>query len=91
VNEVVCDRRRRRNIPPRITAISASPAALCAFHFTDQAIRRSDCARALIARLAAKARYRRTRRFREIFGEVAAQISVTERRAMKAERETPTG
>ena len=65
------------------------PAALCAFHFADQAIRRSDRASRVDPRAwaLAKARCRTPRRWRRL-SEVAAQISVTERRAMKAERET---
>ena len=64
------------------------PAALRAFHFADQAIRRSD--RASRADPRARARRRRAAGNRDAgnAGEVAAQISVTERRAMKAERET---
>ncbi len=64
------------------------PAPLRAFHFADQAIRRSDRASRADPRSRAWRRRVAGNRDVETLSEVAAQISVTERRAMKAERET---
>ncbi len=64
------------------------PAPLCPFHLADPAIRRSRRAPRPLARARARRRRAAGDATAEQLSEVAAQISVTERKAMKAERET---